>query len=646
MELRASLAAMLCVSVQLLFASSAFSMDSRGELFDRQAARKGYRIDLSTQEYVIGGNGHELIATQRTQYTVFNRRGWKEISPVVLRYSGSQKIETVELTIEKNGEKPQKIGRQQFRDYPAYPGFVLYSDVRALVYTDQVQSDSGRMSLSVRIKDERPVLSLPLQLQWNVPVGRAEVSVKAPEGWTIRTFWRNCPEEIRSRAAGNTFRWSADNVEPFLEEPLSPPFGDIVRMLLLSCTPPRPDTTVWAFDAWEDVSGWAVRLFEPRAGVTSEMAAEASKAVTAATSRLDTVRALYDLVRERTRYVAIHIGIGGFQPHPVAQTFELKYGDCKDMALLLCSLLNSVGIEALPVLVRTAGEGRIWPEFPSPHQFNHCIAYVPVSRTDSAPETLREGIYLDPTASMCSFGNVPEADRGTDCLVLGDRGGNLKRIPRACFQPDIEIGNTRIVMKTNGGADCTVLERHSGSANQNLRYRLQSMDAPSVQSYWSQRLNGSFPGAEFSRLDIANRDSISLPLEFRSGFTVRKLGRTAGKIIMLPVMNWKTFSRNPLDDSLRLGPVSLSGLTDRTDTVLIQPPAGYHVTHCPKEVSSVLPFASFNCSVECLADSSIRVVRSVRFSPQEAPVEQYRGVRDFIDLVLKTESESIVLESQ
>jgi hypothetical protein len=478
-----------------------------------------------------------------------------------------------------------------------------------------------------------------------VPVGRAEVSVKTPEGWTIRTVWRNCPEEIRSLTAGSMFRWSADNVEPFLEEPLSPPFGDIVRMLLLNCLPPRPDTTVWAFDSWEDVASWAVRLFEPRAGVTAEMAAEASKAVCNAPSRLDTVRALYDLVRERTRYVAIHIGIGGYQPHQASQTFELKYGDCKDMALLLCSLLNSVKVEALPVLVSTAGQGMVWPEFPSPYQFNHCIAYVPVSRTESVPETLREGIFLDPTASMCSFGNVPEADRGTDCLIMGESGGKLKRIPRVCFQPDIETGSTRIAVKTNGGADCTVLERHSGSADQNLRYRLQGMDAQSVQSFWSQRLNDSFPGAEFSRLDIANRDSIGLPLELRSGFSVRKLGRAAGKLLMLPVMSWKTFSRNPLDDSLRLGPVSLAGLTNRTDTVLIRPPVGYRVTHRPKEVLSVFPFASFNCSVECLAGDSIRVVRSVRFSAEEIPVEQHREVRDFIDLVLKTESESIVLES-
>jgi hypothetical protein len=49
----------------------------------------------------------------------------------------------------------------------------------------------------------------------------------------------------------------------------------------------------------------------------------------------DALRAIARFTQRDVRYVAIEIGIGGFQPHAAGEVFSNRFGDCKDKANLL-----------------------------------------------------------------------------------------------------------------------------------------------------------------------------------------------------------------------------------------------------------------------------------------------------------------------
>ena len=81
------------------------------------------------------------------------------------------------------------------------------------------------------------------------------------------------------------------------------------------------------------------------------------------------MKALANYMQRNIRYVAIEVGIGGLQPHRAADVFAHQYGDCKDKATLLSTMLKQVGIDSYYVF----GRHRAWhrqSQFPS-LRFNH-----------------------------------------------------------------------------------------------------------------------------------------------------------------------------------------------------------------------------------------------------------------------------------
>jgi len=88
--------------------------------------------------------------------------------------------------------------------------------------------------------------------------------------------------------------------------------------------------------------------------------------------------AIYYDVASKIRYMGREYGEGGFRPHYANEVFANKYGDCKDQAILLVTMLREAGLSAYPVLIGT--QGGMWDlqePIPMSH-FNHVIALAEI----------------------------------------------------------------------------------------------------------------------------------------------------------------------------------------------------------------------------------------------------------------------------
>lgn len=142
---------------------------------------------------------------------------------------------------------------------------------------------------------------------------------------------------------------------------------------------------------WNDAD-WETLARQYLADIADRLQPEesAKQLALGATEGLEEPRAkfakLARLVQKDTAYTAIEFGVRGRRPNSAAQTIQLRYGDCKDHALLLHQLLRAVEIDSHLALVSTGWH--IQPATPSLDPFDHMVVHVPL---------LGEGWLVDAT---------------------------------------------------------------------------------------------------------------------------------------------------------------------------------------------------------------------------------------------------------
>lgn len=237
---------------------------------------------------------------------------------------------------------------------------MLYSEARVAIF-DIPGVDVGDIVEYEVWTRERQAFALPMwQFDREIPVLHSRFEIDLAPGWELgSSFVRDgavstFEPQVIAMGKGRRLVWDLKDVEPIEEEPFGLSSDLVARQLRLTVT--NAPERAGVFGAWEDVGAWYRAL---TAGLDTVPAAAAEELEAwAGRSQTDRHRAVLDIhrfVRDRIRYVAIHKGLGAFQPHSASQVYETRFGDCKDMANLLVALFGAHGIEAFPALVSTRG---------------------------------------------------------------------------------------------------------------------------------------------------------------------------------------------------------------------------------------------------------------------------------------------------
>jgi hypothetical protein len=229
-----------------------------------------------------------------------------------------------------------------------------------------------------------------------------EVSSKIPTGYFATS---GCFETLDS---GSYIRFSVDTIPPFEPENHMPPI-DNFRIIV------RPDTVEYekkkyGFTSWADVAGFYNDLAEGMAAPSADIAQLANDLCSESHSYLDSLKGLFNFVRDNIRYISLDIGRGEFQPLNASDVLRKKYGDCKDQSTLLIALCRSAGIKANPALITTRDRPDVVLDLPWQGYFNHVITAI---------DTGSGYLFLDASRPTCCFGNLPAKLRNRRALICG-----------------------------------------------------------------------------------------------------------------------------------------------------------------------------------------------------------------------------------
>lgn len=130
---------------------------------------------------------------------------------------------------------------------------------------------------------------------------------------------------------------------------------------------------------------------------------------------------IFNWVQKNVKYIAYEEGIEGFQPRNPNDVIKNRFGDCKDMAVLVSTMMKQCGIDCYYAWVGTRSKCYTYEECPTPMVDNHMIAAYPMG--DSL-------VFIDPTSAFSEFGVPSGFVQGKEAMVrVGANEFVIKEIP-------------------------------------------------------------------------------------------------------------------------------------------------------------------------------------------------------------------------
>jgi hypothetical protein len=498
----------------------------------------------------------------------------------------------------------------------------------------------------------------PLALQdvWHFqeysPSRESHYSLQLPSGWEYKANFLNYPEVRPTPAGANQWHWVVNGIAGLRDEIDMPPFNGVAGHMIVTLFPPGGHSQS-AFANWREMGDWYRNLTGGRRDASSEIKQKVAILTAEAPSLLDKMKILAKFTQGELRYVAIQLGIGGYQPHAAAEVFSHRYGDCKDKATLMSSMLHEIGVESYYVLINSV-RGSVTPEVPAYlGAFNHAILAIKLPDEVSSPfliatmqhPRLGRLLFFDPTNELTPFGQVGGYLQSNWGLLVTPEGGELVQLPRLPAETNSIQRTGKFVLNSAGTLEGEVREVRVGDRASSQRSSLRSAkQAADRIKPLEELLANSLSTFHITQASIVNLHESDLPIEYHYSLVAANYAKNAGGLLVLRPRVLGTKSRNLLETKdARKFPVEFEGPAKDSDTFEITLPPGYEVDDLPPPVDADFSFASYHSKSE-VRGNLIRYSRTFEVKELTVPASRTEELKKFYRIIATDERNTSVLK--
>jgi len=346
------------------------------------------------------------------------------------------------------GKLIKKISKKKdLQDYANSSG--MFSDHRVKSFSYNSNTYPYTIDYFYQIEDAG-FISVPVwrpHYWYNISTQKSQFTFKAASG--LGADYKELNTNFRlinsSSSTQKRYKWIATNLKAITYEPSSPHYLDIFPAVLISLGKISYEGTQGDFSTWNDYGKWLYNLVEMRKEISEETIDKIKALTDSIPSKKEKVKAIYQYMQGKTRYVYVGLGIGGFQPAAANQVDTKGYGDCKGLSNYTKTLLNAVGIEAYYAEIGNGNTQKLkFPDLTNLSQTNHVILCVPIEKDTT---------WLECTSQNKPFGYIGGGNSDRYAMLATEKGGVLVRTPTYETAGNIRKSIININLLANGGAD-------------------------------------------------------------------------------------------------------------------------------------------------------------------------------------------------
>ena len=592
-------------------------------------------VRLSQIDISIASQRSMTIKNKRL-ITVLNKYGLSSIDASEY-YDKNRRIVKIEAIVYDNfGKEIKSIRRKDFKDVSVGDGFSVFTDNRML-YMDYTPIS---YPFTVLYESEIQTSNTAFIPNWSPVEGyftsaeKTTLKFTYPKELGFEKKESNFSDKysIVKVETDNSISYTAENVKAVKSEENNPDFTKLVPVVYLKVQKFNLEGVDGEATNWKDFGKW---YYDSILTGTDELSVETQNKIKLLvgneTDRIKIAKIIYHYVQEKTRYVSIQVGLGGFKPMLAKDVDRLGYGDCKALVNYTRALLKTVGVTSYYTIVHAGTNKKNLQEDFASVQGNHIILALPNDN---------DLIWLECTSQIQPFGYQGDFTDDRNVLMLKPDGGELVKTKLYVNKDNSQISKGEYSIASSGDLSGSLSIVSKG--NQYDQTFSNERLSPDEKERHYKSYFAAIDNLKINTISFIN-DSENVAFTQNIKLTAASYADVNNDKLMFVLNAFNNYQKTPTRYRSRENAFEVSRGFHDEDEVLIKFPENYSIEAMPNNSEIKNEFGTYKMEIVSKDENAILYKRTLLINEGFYESKKYDTYRLFREQVAKNDNAKIVL---
>lgn len=383
---------------------------------------------------------------------------------------------------------------------------------------------------------------------------------------------------------------------------------------------------------WNEFGKWySEKILSGTIALSEETIAKMKALVGNEQDPIGKAKIIYNYVQQKSRYVSIQVGIGGFKPMEASDVDRLGYGDCKALSNYTRALLNAVDVPAYyTILYGDQDKMNIESDFVSV-QGNHVILTIPVKD---------QFVWLECTSQDVPFGYQANFTDDRDVLIIKPEGAEIIRTTNYQDKNNAQKTIGHYSISEDGAIEGSVVIASEGS-QYNQKYHLETKSELDrevhYKNYWENIGN-----LKLNKISFSN-DKDKVLFAENIAVSAGNYGVLNSNKMIFVVDAFNQYSGNIKRIRNRKTPFEIQRGWYDTDEISVALPENFDVESLPNTFELNSKFGEYKTEIVKAEPTKLVYKRSLWLKKGRYPNTDYEDYRLFMEQIARNDNAKIVL---
>ena len=599
----------------------------------KQNANAVVRLD---QIDIVISSQRKMNVKKKRVVTVLNEKGQGAIDAYE-NYDKRTIVESIQATVfDAFGNEIKKIKRKDFKDQSSVDGGTLFSEGR-VIYLDYTPI---QYPYTVVFESEVETSTTAFIPQWFplndylLSIEKSILNVNYPENLGFRKKELNFSNFKIKKTIDTSIQLSyvATNILAQKHEDYSPDISKIFPRVMMGLEFFNLEGVDGNAKTWKEFGQWwSDKILTGTDELPEETKAKMKTLVGDEKDPIKKAKIVYKYLQDKSRYVSIQEGIGGWRPMLASDVDRLSYGDCKALSNYTKALLNAVDVPSYYTkLYGDSDKQNIESDFVS-QQGNHIILTIP--NGDNY-------VFLECTSQDDPFGYQANFTDDRDVLVLKPDGGEIIRTKNYENKDNAQISKGNYSLSDNGDFSGKITIVSEGS-QYGMKVRVEKMQPTDKEAHYKNYW-GNINNLKINKTTFLN-DKEKISFTENADISATNYGTISNNKMIFVVNSYNQTSGAVKRIRNRKNPFEIQRGYYDNDEIAVALPTGFAIESMPSNFELNSKFGEYKTEIIKKDNNNLIYKRSIFIKKGLYKNTEYDEYRLFIEQISKNDNAKIIL---